>query len=129
MWPRLYYRAVILIAYALSTIFWLVGWSWSASWANYALSFSDGYEVGGGEVIWSLYGSLLGACAGLGALAWALSLIEFGFFCHFCTKYPNIGRTRSVELGKFRDRQTQPVGSRQRSYTTQSDHRGEVQRA
>ncbi|CAJ2512294.1 Uu.00g053090.m01.CDS01 [Anthostomella pinea] len=44
--PRFYYRIVVLVAYFLTTVFWLAGWAWAASWAAYILSFNSAYPEG-----------------------------------------------------------------------------------
>ncbi|KAK6198307.1 hypothetical protein LQW54_010391 [Pestalotiopsis sp. IQ-011] len=71
---RFFYRLVLLIAYLLSAIFWLVGWAWSASWAGAISSYH--YRN-------SLANKFGGAMAGdvvVGAIIWILVLVNLVFF-------------------------------------------------
>ncbi|KAI1659780.1 hypothetical protein F4813DRAFT_351907 [Daldinia decipiens] len=129
--PRFYYRIVVLAAYALSSIFWLAGWAWSASWASYGLSFNNSYEESSGKDLWTTFGSVMGACAGLGALIWVLSIAEFGFFCHFALRNFNpayIGNAGSERVHLRTQHEVQTPPPSQRSYTTQSVYGGQPQR-
>ncbi|KAL7629129.1 hypothetical protein AAE478_000648 [Parahypoxylon ruwenzoriense] len=96
--PRFYYRLAVLVAYTLSAIFWLTGWTWGASWASYMNSFSgdnDNRDNGG---LWNTFGSVMGACAGLGALTWVLTVVELTFFCKACLQNPNSRYAGHMEL-------------------------------
>ncbi|KAI8961411.1 hypothetical protein F5Y11DRAFT_366758 [Daldinia sp. FL1419] len=120
--PRFYYRIVALGAFSLNSIFWLTGWAWSAYWASYSLSYDDSSEESREHELSATFGSVMGACAGLGALIWILSLAELGFFCHFALKsydpvYLDNARTEQARLPRY---EVQTPGPSQRSYTMQT---------
>ncbi|KAI0385888.1 hypothetical protein F5Y04DRAFT_276410 [Hypomontagnella monticulosa] len=126
--PRLYYRLFVLTAYALGVIFWLTGWVWSASWASYALSLDNNDEASSNRGSWATFGSVMGACAGLGALAWLLSGIEFTFFCLSCVRNPTSAYAGSAarERVYVQEQHPHPLQThhlRQQSYTTQPAYR------
>ncbi|KAI2615770.1 hypothetical protein GGS26DRAFT_579159 [Hypomontagnella submonticulosa] len=129
--PRFYFRLFVLTAYALGTIFWLTGWAWSASWASYALSSDnrDGTSSNGGS--WMKFGSVMGACAGLGALSWVLSGIELTFFCLSCVRNPTSayvqGGVAQEQIHTQSQRSMQTHNPLQHSYTTQSAYRSHSQ--
>jgi hypothetical protein len=65
--PHLFYRIGFLIGYIFSVIFWLSGWSWSASVASAFLGYGD---ILGYNNAFNQFGAAMAACAGLGALIW-----------------------------------------------------------
>jgi hypothetical protein len=80
---RYFWRIILLIAYIISIIFWLSAWAWSASVASVWLTYSVDYSYDCGFDNNNNYvcnttsdnagkreGSVLAACAGLGALIW-----------------------------------------------------------
>ncbi|EGO59643.1 hypothetical protein NEUTE1DRAFT_61245 [Neurospora tetrasperma FGSC 2508] len=99
--PHLFYRIVGLILYSLAVIFWLVGWAYAASEAAVALDWS-GYYYGAIHD----YGSAMAVCAGLGAVAWVLSIIDLVFFILACVREATTPKLSQAELG-----QVQPTAS------------------
>lgn len=65
--PHLFYRLVFLILYFFAVVFWLSAWAWSASLANFWLSFSS---FGATSSETTQVGAALAGCAGLGAVVW-----------------------------------------------------------
>ncbi|KAI0135115.1 hypothetical protein F4814DRAFT_454454 [Daldinia grandis] len=129
--PRHYYRIIVLAAYALNSIFWLTGWAWSASWASYGLSFNSDYDESSAKDLQTTFGSVMGACAGLGALVWVLSIAELGFFCHFALRNFNptyVGNGGSERAHLRTQHEVQTPRPAQRSYTTQSVYGGQPQK-
>ncbi|OTB11831.1 hypothetical protein K445DRAFT_49518, partial [Daldinia sp. EC12] len=116
--PQFYYRMVVLAAFSLSSIFWLTGWAWCAYWASYGISLKE----------WATFGSIMGACAGLGALAWILSIAELGFFCDFALRNSDpvhARNSRSERVLLRTQHEVQTPGPSQQSYTTQSVYAGQ----
>ncbi|ORY65183.1 uncharacterized protein BCR38DRAFT_340942 [Pseudomassariella vexata] len=106
-----FFRIVVLIAYVLSVIFWLSGWAWSASWAATILSYTA-YEVDG---VYKTFGSVMAACAGLGAILWILTIVNLVFFIMACLQ--NQDSAQNVELDQpVKQDQTQ-VSPEQQQYT------------
>ncbi|KAJ4413911.1 hypothetical protein N0V85_003376 [Neurospora sp. IMI 360204] len=101
--PHLFYRIVGLILYSLAVIFWLVGWAYAASQAALVLDWYGGY---GGV---NDYGSALAVCAGLGAVAWVLSIIDLVFFILACVREVTAPKLSQAELGQVQP--TAPVAS------------------
>ncbi|KAK1783029.1 hypothetical protein QBC45DRAFT_151848 [Copromyces sp. CBS 386.78] len=101
--PHLFYRIAGLILYILAVIFWLVGWAYAASQAALVLDWSGGY---GGAV--HDYGSALAVCAGLGAVAWVLSIIDLVFFILACVREVTAPKLSQAELGQVQQ-PTAPV--------------------
>lgn len=66
--PNAFYRLLALIAYGLSIIFWLSGWTWCASWAAGYLSLTS--PTLNSDNYYARVGGALAACAGLGAITW-----------------------------------------------------------
>ncbi|KAI1261036.1 hypothetical protein F5Y18DRAFT_403150 [Xylariaceae sp. FL1019] len=96
--PRFYYRVGVLVAQILTIIFWLSAWAWAASWAAYILSFDSyaGFDGIGGSL--KAFGQSIGACAGIGALIWIMSIVVLFIFSRACTNDTNTS-TADVELG------------------------------
>ncbi|KAI1476964.1 hypothetical protein F4774DRAFT_390987 [Daldinia eschscholtzii] len=129
--PQFYYRIAVLAAFSLSSIFWLTGWAWCVYWASYGISLSSGNGESNGREEWATFGSIMGACAGLGALAWILSIAELGFFCHFALRNSDpvhARNSRSERVLLRTQHEVQTPGPSQRSYTTQSVYAGQPQR-
>jgi len=83
--PHLYYRLLAIIAYAISIVFWLSAWAWSASVGAFWLSFDYGYGLGySGYAPLRNEGAALAACAGLGALLWILAIVHLVFLMRAC---------------------------------------------
>ncbi|KAI0164983.1 hypothetical protein GGR57DRAFT_514826 [Xylariaceae sp. FL1272] len=96
--PRFYSRVGVLVGQILTIIFWLSAWAWAASWAAYILAFDSYggfYSIGGS---WKAFGRSIGACAGIGALVWILSIVVLFIFCRACINDTNTS-TADVELG------------------------------
>ncbi|KAI1809713.1 hypothetical protein GGS20DRAFT_570733 [Poronia punctata] len=87
--PRFYYRFGLLVGQVLGTIFWLTGWAWAASWASYILSFDNYDKYDDVRGAWAMYGDVMGACAGVGALIWILCIIALVVFCWSCSRTPD----------------------------------------
>ncbi|EPE03585.1 hypothetical protein F503_01843 [Ophiostoma piceae UAMH 11346] len=98
--PQYYFRIVAVIAYAFSIVFWLSAWAWSASNAAFWLS---NYCYGGycydGDSYAKKEGGALAACAGLGAVVWVLSIVNFAFFLRACIADPPVAN--QAELGQI----------------------------
>ncbi|KAK0715915.1 hypothetical protein B0H67DRAFT_254515 [Lasiosphaeris hirsuta] len=92
--PHLFYRLAILIGYCFSVIFWLSGWAWAASTAGFWLAISFGYGAAQQE------GAALGACAGLGAIVWILTIVNLVFFIKACIS--DRPGTNQAELGQVK---------------------------
>ena len=86
----------MMAAYILTCIFWLSSWAWSASWAAFVLAYYDGFFYVGLHT----FGSVMAACAALGAVTWILCIINLIFF--ILGSVQNHGSTASgdVELGQ-----------------------------
>ncbi|KAI1200622.1 hypothetical protein F5X97DRAFT_84848 [Nemania serpens] len=96
--PRLYYRIGVLAGQFLSTVFWIVGWAWAASWAAYVLSFDNYGSYDSIRGAWKAYGQTTAACAGIGALVWVLCMLALGLFCSACMRRAESAQTRNIEL-------------------------------
>jgi hypothetical protein len=94
---QFYFRIGALSAYVIGVIFWLTGWSWSASWAAQLSGFTDLF--GDTLDVFDTFAAVMGACAGLGALVWILSIVNLVFFILACRRESGIGHTGNVELG------------------------------
>ncbi|KAL0471741.1 hypothetical protein QR685DRAFT_437875 [Neurospora intermedia] len=94
--PHLFYRIVGLILYSLAVIFWLAGWAYAASEAAVALGYYYYHD----------YGSAMAVCAGLGAVAWVLSIVDLVFFILACVREATAPKLSQAELG-----QVQPTAS------------------
>ncbi|CAK7199717.1 hypothetical protein SEUCBS139899_002400 [Sporothrix eucalyptigena] len=97
--PRFYYRIAAVVAFAFSNIFWLSAWAWSASLASFWLS-TVCYD-GVCDSIDSYAkkeGGALAACAGLGAVTWVLSIVNFYLFVRACIQDPPV--VNQAELGQ-----------------------------
>jgi len=96
--PQHFYRIGALIGYILTVIFWLAAWAWSASGASVFL--------GGWSRYYSYYNSLggaLGGCAGLGAIAWVLTIVHLAFFIRACVVDTIAGSASGqAELGQVK---------------------------
>ena len=69
--PKYYYRIVAVIAFALSIVFWLSAWAWSASIASFWLSTVCYAGICSSRSSFEMReGGALAACAGLGAVVW-----------------------------------------------------------
>lgn len=66
--PHLFYRVAFLIGYIFSVIFWLSGWSWSASVASAFMSVSR--YAGSDNGPWHQFGAACAGCAAVGAIVW-----------------------------------------------------------
>lgn len=89
--PHLFYRIVGLILYSLAVIFWLAGWAYAASQAALVLDWTGSSD----------YGSALAVCAGLGAVAWVLSIVDLVFFILSCVHEADTGpKLSQAELGQ-----------------------------
>ncbi|OAA56950.1 hypothetical protein SPI_07331 [Niveomyces insectorum RCEF 264] len=83
--PHLYYRLVALVLYALSLVFWLSAWAWAASIAAFWLGTVCEFGVCvGADSYAKKEGGALAACAGLGAVAWVLSIVNLFLFVRAC---------------------------------------------
>jgi len=75
----------VVIACAISIVFWLSAWAWSASiaafWLSYDTYYYDSYI---NSAPWHAEGAALAACAGLGAIVWILSIVHLVFFIRAC---------------------------------------------
>jgi hypothetical protein len=120
IWAQhLYYRVGALVGFTLSAIFWLSGWAWSASWASAIMSVS--YYLAD-----NTFGSVMGACAGLGAIVWVLTIVNLVFFILACVRNPDPAHAGNVELGhgqKHNEAIAQP------QYPTQPVYGGQPQAA
>ncbi|KAI1114320.1 hypothetical protein F5Y14DRAFT_172759 [Nemania sp. NC0429] len=96
--PRLYYRLGVLVGQLLSTVFWIVGWAWAASWAAYVLSFDNYGSYDNIRGAWKAYGQTTAACAGIGALVWALCMLALGIFSSVCMRSVTSAQTHNIEL-------------------------------
>ncbi|KAK3398378.1 hypothetical protein B0T20DRAFT_206745 [Sordaria brevicollis] len=89
--PHLFYRIVGLILYSLAVVFWLSGWAYAASQAAIVIDWTGGSD----------YGSALAVCAGLGAVAWVLSIVDLVFFILACVREADTGpKISQAELGQ-----------------------------
>jgi len=75
---HMFYRLVIIIASAISIVFWLSGWAWAASWAS--ATSVIGYPN-------SVNGAMAG-CAAVGAIIWILCIVHLVFFVMACNRSP-----------------------------------------
>ncbi|KAI1635384.1 hypothetical protein F4809DRAFT_453196 [Biscogniauxia mediterranea] len=114
--PRLYFRIIVIAGHILSLIFWLTGWAWAASSAAYVLSFDKyhGSDSVGGP--WKTFGSVMGACAGLGALEWILCIIALVVLTRACLRNPDSNSTSVVELNHAQKHRADAPGQ---GYTSQ----------
>ncbi|KAI1168822.1 hypothetical protein F5B18DRAFT_199356 [Nemania serpens] len=96
--PRIYYRICVLVGQLLSTVFWIIGWAWAASWAAYVLSFDNYGSYDSIRGAWKAYGQTMAACAGIGALVWALCMLALGLFCSACMRSVASAQTHHIEL-------------------------------
>ena len=99
--PHLFYRVAFLIGYIFSVIFWLSGWSWSASVASaflgvYTFSTSSSYYDP-----WRQFGSAMAGCAGIGALVWVMTIVNLVFFIMACVSDPG-SNAGQAELGNMK---------------------------
>jgi len=104
--PHLFFRLVAVIAYAISLVFWLSAWAWSAAIAGLWLHYSSVY----GSLYSSSYyyygnygaaGAALAACAGLGAVVWVLSIVHLVIFIRACLADKTAGvAPHQAELGQ-----------------------------
>ncbi|RYP09291.1 hypothetical protein DL764_001338 [Monosporascus ibericus] len=85
-----YYRVVVLVAYILAVILWLSAWAWAASWGSFILAYANYYEP------YQRYGSVVAACAGLGAIVWVIIIVNLVFFMRACLR--DSGQSGNVEL-------------------------------
>ncbi|KAK8080382.1 hypothetical protein PG997_008200 [Apiospora hydei] len=91
-----YYRIAMLVAYILTCIFWLSAWAWAASWASFVLAYyaNDFYYPG-----LHTFGSVMAACAALGAVTWVLCIINLVFFIIGSVLNHDATAPSNVELG------------------------------
>jgi len=119
--PHLFYRFIACIGYAISIIFWLSAWAWSASLASFWLSYSDdyGFDVYDNSFDSTLKseGGALAACAGLGAVVWVLSIVHYVIFFRACLADRTVVAHNQAELGQV---QTQKQEATTTVYTTGS---------
>jgi hypothetical protein len=115
-----YYRIGALVAYVLSVIFWLTGWAWAASWAAQLGSFTGFYGI------LDTFTSVMGACAGLGALLWILAIVHLVFFILACVREPGAAHSGNVELGHGQKHDEATV---QQPYPAQPVYGGQPQQA
>ncbi len=66
---HLFYRIIAVIAYAISIVFWLSAWAWSASMAGFWLGYVCAFGVCD-DGPWKNEGASLAVCAALGAIVW-----------------------------------------------------------
>ncbi|KAK8042487.1 hypothetical protein PG994_012970 [Apiospora phragmitis] len=93
---QFYYRIAMMVAYILTCIFWLSGWAWSASWASFLLAYSyDDFYYPGIHT----FGSVMAACAALGAVTWILCIINLIFFIIGSVRNHDASNPGNVELG------------------------------
>ncbi|KAK4683237.1 hypothetical protein QC764_123340 [Podospora pseudoanserina] len=117
--PHFFYRIGALVGYILHIIFWLSAWAWSASAASFWLSYTYGF--GFYDSAWKREGQALGACAGLGALIWVLSIVHLVFFIRASLADPEgsgpaPGTAGQAELGQVKPEQQYPA---QQTYPVQ----------
>ncbi|KAK8028301.1 hypothetical protein PG991_005357 [Apiospora marii] len=93
---QFYYRIAMLLAYILTCVFWLSSWAWSASWAAFTLAYYDGYFYSGLHT----FGSVMAACAALGAVTWVLCIINLVFFIIGSVRNHHSTTSPDVELGQ-----------------------------
>lgn len=92
LWASQYFfRIGALVGYILTVIFWLAAWAWSASDASFWLNYYRYPSLGGS----------LGGCAGLGAIAWILSIVHLAFFIRACVIDTTAG-SGQAELGQVK---------------------------
>ncbi|KAK4163206.1 hypothetical protein QBC43DRAFT_213424 [Cladorrhinum sp. PSN259] len=104
--PHFFFRLGALIGYILHIIFWLSAWAWSASAAAWTSSGN--------------YAAATGACAGLGALIWVLSIVHLVFFIRASLADPEGNGAGQAELG-----QVKPAGQQypaQQAYPAQQPY-------
>lgn len=80
-----FFRIGAFVAYLLGIIFWLSGWAWAASWAGI---YNVSYYGYGFTYNYGPFGPVLAAIAGLGALVWILSIVNFVIFVRACLADP-----------------------------------------
>ncbi|KAK3896701.1 hypothetical protein C8A05DRAFT_39751 [Staphylotrichum tortipilum] len=105
--PQFYYRIGMLVGQILAIIFWLTAWAWSASVASVWLSYR--YKTFGGS---------LAGCAGLGAIAWVLTIVHLIFFIRASILESN--PASQAELGKVEVPAQQPYPAQQPGYPAQA---------
>ncbi|KAK4035433.1 hypothetical protein C8A01DRAFT_17891 [Parachaetomium inaequale] len=96
--PQHFYRIGALIGYILTVIFWLAAWAWSASEASIWLRGVGWYY---GHSYYNSLGGALGGCAGLGAIAWILTIVHLAFFIRACVVDTTAG-SGQAELGQVK---------------------------
>ncbi|KAK7958474.1 hypothetical protein PG988_013322 [Apiospora saccharicola] len=109
---QFYYRIAMLLAYILTCIFWLSSWGWSASWAAFLLASYDGFYYTGLHT----FGSVMAACAALGAVTWVLCVINLIFFILGSVRNHDSTASGNVELGQ------KPVGNVQADTPVYAQH-------
>jgi len=111
--PHLFYRIAAIALYAISVVFWLSAWAWSADLAAFWLTWSDGYVDDGVfyDPTVRNEGAALAVCAALGAVVWVLSIVHLALFVRACLAEPTIGH-QQAELGQV------PVVQKQEATTT-----------
>lgn len=68
------------------------------SWAAYVLSFDNYGLYDSIRGAWKAYGQTTAACAGIGALIWALCMVALGIFCYACMRRVTSAQTYNIEL-------------------------------
>ncbi|KAI1122616.1 hypothetical protein F5Y10DRAFT_71267 [Nemania abortiva] len=96
--PRFYYRIAFLVGQLLSAIFWISGWAWAASSADYILSFDNYSSHDSIRGAWKAFGQTIAACAGVGALVWVLCIVAVVAFCSACMRSSVSESAADIEL-------------------------------
>ncbi|KAK0712176.1 hypothetical protein B0T21DRAFT_247810, partial [Apiosordaria backusii] len=119
--PHYFYRIGALVGYILHIIFWLSAWAWSASaaafWLSYTVTWGFIYDSS-----WKSEGQALGACAGIGALIWVLSIVHLVLFVRASLSDPEGSGPApgtgagQAELGQVKPEQQYPA---QQTYPVQ----------
>ncbi|KAI1157126.1 hypothetical protein F4825DRAFT_400780 [Nemania diffusa] len=125
--PRFYYRIGVFIGQLLSAIFWIVGWAWAASWADYILSFDNYSSYDSIRGAWKAYGQTIAACASIGALVWVLCIVALAAFCYVSIRRSTSRSAIDIELvnaSKSNLTQDQTASPSSQGYTAQPIDRG-----